>query len=114
MPVNKASESIHLAEEDAKTHSVQFAVYTRLATSDVSKLHDHLAEHLAFQKRLYADGVLGVSGPFYTEDGKNSGNGLYVLRVDNIDQAKQLAAEDPFHKMGIRIGTVEPWLEVVH
>jgi hypothetical protein len=56
----------------------------------MSKLHAQMPEYLAFEKRLYANRVLGR---FYTENGKDSGNGLYVLlRADNIEQARQLAA----------------------
>jgi uncharacterized protein len=113
MPVNAASRSIHLPDEIAETHSVQFAVHTRLATQDMDQLHRLLDNHLHFLQRLKSKGILGVSGPFFTEDGKNSGNGFYVLQVDSLNEARQIAADDPLHKAGVRIASVEPWLQTI-
>ncbi len=113
MPVNAASRSIHLPEEIAEKHDVQFLVHSRLAVPEVEQLNRHLDEHLRFMKSLSDKGLLPISGPFFTEDGKNTGNGFYVLRVDNLEEARRITAQDPLHKAGIRTPDVEPWLQVI-
>jgi len=113
MPVNTASRSISLPDNIAEKHYVQFLVYSRLAVPDVEQLNQHLDDHLRFTKSLIDKGILPISGPFFTQDGKNTGNGFYVLRVDNLEEARRITAEDPLHKQGIRTHTVEPWLQVM-
>ncbi len=113
MPVNAASRSINLSDEIAEKHDVQFFVYSRLAVADVEQLNPHLDDHLRFMKSLSDRGILPISGPFFTPDGKNTGNGFYVLRVDNLEEARRITAQDPLHKGGIRTPSVEPWLQVI-
>ncbi len=113
MPVNAASRSISLPEEIAKKHDVQFFVYSRLAVSDVEQLNQHLNDHLRFVHSLKDQGVLAFTGPLFTPDGKNTGNGFYVLRTDNLEEARRIIDQDPLHKEGIRTHTVEPWLQVI-
>ena len=112
MPVNAASRSIQLPNDLAEKHDVQFLVYSRLAIPGIDRLNEHLEDHLAFAKTLAEKGILPISGPFFTEDGKNTGNGFYVLRVDSLAEARKITAEDPLHKSGVRNHTVEPWLQV--
>ncbi len=114
MPINAASKSINLPDDIAKKHSVQFIVHSHLAVSDVEQLSQHLDEHLHYMRSLIDKDILPISGPFFTQDGKNSGNGFYVLRVDNIEEARRYAAEDPLHKAGIRTPTIEAWLQVIN
>ncbi len=114
MPVNAASKSINLPDEIANKHDVQFIIHSRLAVPDVEQLNQHLNDHLRYMKSLIDRGILPISGPFFTLDGKNTGNGFYVLRVDNIEEARRFAAEDPLHKEGIRTPTIEPWLQVIN
>ncbi len=113
MPVNAASKSINLPDEIAKKHDVQFIVHSQLAVPDVEQLSRHLNGHLSYMKTLIDKGILPISGPFFTLDGKNTGNGFYVLRVDDIEEARRFAAEDPLHKEGIRTPRIEPWLQVI-
>jgi uncharacterized protein YciI len=113
MPVNAASRSINLPDDIAEKHDVQFVVHSRLAVPDMEQLNHHLSDHLRFMKSLNDKGILPISGPFFTPDGKNTGNGFYVLRVDNLEEARRITAQDPLHKEGIRTPTVEPWLQVM-
>ena len=48
--------------------------------------------HFANMKRLAAEGKLVLAGPL---DGTEGWRGLFVFAVDDIEQAKQLAATDP-------------------
>ncbi len=113
MPVNAASHSINLPDEIAEKHYVQFHVFSRLAAPSIEELNQHLNDHLRYMGSLKARGVLPISGPFFTQEGKNTGNGFYVLRVDSIEEARRITAEDPLHKAGVRTPTVEPWLQVM-
>ena len=113
MPVNAASQSINLPDEIAEKHDVQFFVYSRLAVPEVEQLNHHLDDHLRFMKSLSDKGILPISGPFFTQDGKNTGHGFYVLRVDNVEEARRITAQDPLHTAGIRTPSVEPWLQVL-
>jgi len=113
MPINAASRSIRLPDDIAEKHDVQFIVHSRLVVPDINQLNDHLSDHLRFMKSLSDKGILPISGPFFTPEGKNTGNGFYVLRVDNLEEACRITAQDPLHKAGIRTPTVEPWLQVM-
>ena len=114
MPVTPASKSILLPDEIAMKHDVQFLVHSRLIGTDLNTLNRNLEAHLAHMASLISKGILPISGPFFTEDGKNTGNGFYVLKVASIDEARSLASEDPLHKRGIRSFHVEPWLQVIN
>lgn len=48
--------------------------------------------HFDNMKRLAGEGKLVLAGPF---DGVDGWRGLFVLAVDNLDEAKALAATDP-------------------
>jgi uncharacterized protein YciI len=113
MPVNSASHSIHLPDEIAKQVDVQFVVHSRLIIPGAEQLDPHLKEHLSFMKSLTEKKVVSFSGPFFTREGKNTGDGMYVLRVDNIEEARRLTEEDPLHKSGVRVPTITPWLQAM-
>ena len=113
MPITKASKSICLADDLAEKHDVQFVVHSRLVAPDVEQLDRHLDDHLRYMRTLMDRGILPISGPFFTTDGRNTGNGFYVLRVDDLEEARRLAAEDPLHKSGVRSASIEPWLQVL-
>ena len=114
MPITAASRSINLPDELAEKHDIQFLVHSRLAVPKVEQLNEHLNDHLHFTKPLIETGVMPISGPFFTLDGKNTGNGFYVLRVDNLEEGRRIAEQDPLHKAGIRTFSVEPWLQVMN
>jgi uncharacterized protein YciI len=48
--------------------------------------------HFANINRLAAEGKLALAGPF---DGVNGWRGLFILAVQDIEEAKQLTATDP-------------------
>ena len=111
MAITVASKSINLPDKMAESHEVLFLVYTRLAASSFDELKPHLPDHLNFIKELKTQGKLVMAGPFYTVEGKNTGDGLYVLKVDSLEEAQRVTAEDPMHKLGLRTPTVQPWVK---
>jgi uncharacterized protein len=109
MSNNAAARSLHLPDELTKAHTVYFLIYTQLVASSADELKEHLPEHLAFIKGLKAKGQLVLAGPFLTREGKNSGDGMYAVEADSLEEANAIAAEDPLHQRGLRKPTVMPW-----
>lgn len=87
-----------------------YAVFTRPADG-LGPVLERLEEHLKFQISLEERGIMFGAGPFWTDDEKEwRGEGLVIIRAENIDDAKQIAAEDPMHSSGARVFEVRPWL----
>lgn len=53
--------------------------------------------HFANMERLAAEGKLAVAGPL---DGVDGWRGLFILAVDDIEEAKKLMATDPVIQQG--------------
>lgn len=87
-----------------------FMVHSRPLVG-AEELKAALPEHLAYQKKLEADGVLFAAGPLGDEDGAIwSMEGLIILRADSIAEARKIAAADPMHQQGKKAFTLRPWL----
>jgi uncharacterized protein YciI len=56
--------------------------------------------HVAFLTELNANGKLAMAGPFLDSDGKPNGS-LVILKAETIDEARAIAAEDPYAKAGL-------------
>ena len=57
-------------------------------------------DHLAYLNGLNADGKLAFAGPFLGDDGKPTGS-LVVVKAETIDEARQIAENDPYAKAGL-------------
>jgi len=68
-----------------------------------------LPAHLEHQVALERRGTLFAAGPLDDKEGKVRGKGLIVIRAGSFEEAAAIAAEDPFHKAGVRTFTVERW-----
>lgn len=69
-----------------------------------------LQDHLAYQKKLEAAERLVLAGPLSDDAGEAmSGNGLMIYRAASIDEARQMAADDPMHRAGFRRFRVVAW-----
>jgi uncharacterized protein len=73
------------------------------------RLGSVLPEHLEFMIGLEKRGVLFASGPLTTAPGQPVGDGLTILRAASTDEARDLAAADPFVTNGIRTFEVREW-----
>ena len=70
-----------------------------------------LADHLAYQKKLEAEGVLFAAGPLADETGAVwSMEGLIILRAVSLGDARNIARADPMHASGAKTFTARPWL----
>ena len=71
------------------------------------KREEIFAGHMANIQRLAEEGKLAIAGPF----GKNDKGfrGLFIFNVDNVEEAKQLAATDPAIQAGVFVIDLVPW-----
>jgi uncharacterized protein YciI len=69
----------------------------------------NLVAHLEYMVALEKRGVLFASGPFAEADGTNRGNGMTILRAASAEEARGIAAGDPFVVNGVRTFEVREW-----
>lgn len=70
---------------------------------------DTRPDHLAYLEGLNAAGKLGFAGPFLGDDGKPNGS-LVVVKAETIEEARAIAAADPYAKAGLFAAVeVKPW-----
>lgn len=70
-----------------------------------------LADHLAYQAKLEADGRLAFAGPVSDESGEEMfGEGMIIYRAASLEDARALADADPMHARGVRSYTLRCWL----
>ena len=87
-----------------------YAVFTRPANG-LGPVMEILDEHLEFQISLEERGIMFGAGPFWTDDEQEwRGEGMVIIRAENLEAAKAIAAEDPMHASGARVCEVRPWL----
>jgi len=87
-----------------------FAVETTPATSPEDMM-TVLPDHLAYQKKIEAEGKLFLAGPLSDPSGEEmSGAGLIIYRADSIENARSIADADPMHSQGKRTYTLRKWL----
>jgi uncharacterized protein YciI len=77
----------------------------------LAAVHEHVADHLAYVRRLEERQVLFAAGPLFTDDGQFfEGDGLLVFRAASVEQAQEIADADPLHASGARTYQIRPWL----
>jgi uncharacterized protein YciI len=70
---------------------------------------DTRPEHIVFLDDLNAKGGLAFAGPFLDDDGKPNGS-LVVITAETIEEARTIAAADPYAKAGLFAQVdVRPW-----
>lgn len=67
-----------------------------------------LPDHLKFLIALEKQGRVFGSGPL-TGEGTRPGDGLTILRADSAEEAREIAAQDPFVVAGARSFDVREW-----
>jgi uncharacterized protein YciI len=70
---------------------------------------ENRTEHVAYLKSL-GDSLV-FAGPFLKEDGKTMCGSLVVIEAPSMDAAHNIAAADPFAKIGLFASVeIRPWL----
>lgn len=87
-----------------------FVVFTS-PTNGMGPVMENIEEHLKFQVELEQRGIMLGAGPFWADDEHTwNGEGMVIIRADNLAHAKQIAETDPMHSSGARSFTIRPWL----
>ena len=87
-----------------------YIVHTR-PVDGLGPVMENLDPHLEFQIKLEQDGIMFAAGPLWADDEETwEGEGMVVIRADNLAHARDIAASDPMHASGAREFTVRPWL----
>jgi uncharacterized protein len=74
-------------------------------------VQENLPAHLQYQRALEEAGKLAFAGPLSDLSGKEmQGSGLIIYRAATIEEARQLASDDPMHSSGARSYTLRRWL----
>jgi uncharacterized protein YciI len=66
-------------------------------------------QHLEYMIGLEKQGVLFASGPLASAPGQPAGDGLMILRAANAEEARKIAAADPFVVNKLRTFEVREW-----
>ena len=74
---------------------------------------DTRPDHVAYLNALNADGKLAFAGPFLGDDGKPTGS-LVVVKAETIEDAREIAGNDPYAKAGLfESVTITEWKRVI-
>jgi uncharacterized protein len=84
-------------------------VSTPAAGTDRAAIERHVDEHVAWLLKLEREDVLFVSGPLLSGPGVRPGSGVTVVRADDEESARRVAAADPFVLAGLRTFEVYRW-----
>ena len=68
-----------------------------------------LPQHLEYMIGLEKTGVLFASGPLTAAPGAPAGDGLTILRATGVEEARTIAAADPFVVNKLRTFEVREW-----
>ena len=87
-----------------------FVVFTT-PTNGMGPVMENIEDHLKFQVDLEKRGIMFGAGPFWEDDEHTwNGEGMVIIRADNLEDARSIAEADPMHSSGARSFTVRPWL----
>ena len=71
--------------------------WTGEMTPEIEKV---LEGHFANIEKMKSEGKLALVGPFFGQEGEGALAGLFIFRVDSIEEAIRLAEQDPGVKSG--------------
>ncbi|NNE78763.1 MAG: hypothetical protein HKN18_00690 [Silicimonas sp.] len=93
--------------------ALAFEVYVAESTPQKSPedVKAVLPDHLSYIQSLEKSGQLLMAGPVSDASGEEmQGAGMIILRAESMDEARELAANDPMHISGARAFTLKKWL----
>lgn len=65
---------------------------------------EQIKNHISFLRKLDKEKKLVMCGPFTNKDG-----GMVIIKADSLEEASQIAANDPFVREGVRTFEVCSW-----
>ena len=86
-------------------------LYVVLSTAKAGpdRIKDVLPRHLEYMIGLEKKGLVFASGPLTDEGGEPRGDGMTILRAASAEEARTIAAADPFFAHGLRTFEVREW-----
>lgn len=93
--------------------SLAFELYAVHSTpaGDPAAVKANLPDHLAYQGAQEARGALFLAGPMSDETGDQmEGVGLIIYRAASLEEAREIAENDPMHKSGARTFAIRRWM----
>jgi len=93
--------------------SLAFELYAvrSVPAGDPMAVKNNLPAHLAYQGEQEKKGALFLAGPLSDETGAQmEGNGLIIYQAASLEEAREIAENDPMHKSGARTFTIRRWL----
>lgn len=92
------------------SRSVKMTLFVMLRrTRDRSLLREHIGAHLRWMVDAEKRGQVFLSGPIAPREGTTQLDGLTIIRAANLDEAEELAATDPFVKLGAIEYEIREW-----
>jgi uncharacterized protein YciI len=86
-------------------------VVVSMPSNELSLVKQNLGAHLAYQAQQEALGNLMFAGPLSDLSGdKMEGAGMIIYQSKNLEEARQIADQDPMHLSGARTYTLRRWL----
>ena len=99
------------AAQERGSLALELFVVESTPAKSLEDVKANLPDHLAYQQTLEVSGVLAFAGPLSDLTGElMQGTGLVVYRAQSMEQAKQIADNDPMHLSGARQYTLRKWL----
>jgi uncharacterized protein YciI len=98
------------ASRELGLHAEQLFVVISRPVAGFGPVQAALGEHLPYQKKLEAKGVMVSAGPLANADGTAwDGEGIFIYRAASLDEAIRLAEQDPMHIVGARTFEIRAW-----
>lgn len=101
-------------KEEAKARgALALELYVVQSTPQMGpeKLKATLPYHLAYQAKMETEGKLMFAGPMSDETGElMQGVGMSIYRASSMEEAKDIADNDPMHKNGVRSYSLRKWM----
>jgi len=98
-----------MALQQKMLHKRLYVVFTE-PTEKGGQRRKVFPKHIAYQLELERKGILFAAGPIVDEKGRSQGPGMIVIRAKNMKEAKRIADNDPFHRLGYRKYTIRAWM----
>jgi uncharacterized protein YciI len=92
------------------SRSVKMTLFVMLRrTVDQTVLRANIGAHLRWMVDAEKRGQVFLSGPVAPREGATKLDGLTIIRAANLDEAEELAATDPFVKLGAIEYEIREW-----
>jgi uncharacterized protein len=89
-----------------------YAIFTRRVPDvPIEKMRSLVPEHLKFQVELERKGIMFGAGPLFPPNSEVwEGEGMVIIRAASLEQAREVAEQDPMHIAKLREFVIRPWM----